>query len=152
MRSGDLKVARKTMLAITKQHPNLSGPHANLGIIYYEQGKAKKAEAAFKHALRLNSKRPEVHNRLGILYRSQGRFRDARVSYEIALKRDKNYTNAHLNLGILYDLYLGKPNKALHHYQLYQSAQKKKDRAVKKWIIDIKRRVKPVTRSARASR
>jgi Flp pilus assembly protein TadD len=152
IRAGDLKTAHKILLGMTRTFPNLAGPHANLGIVYYEQGKAEQAEAAFKRALELNDKRPEIYNRLGILYRSQGRFAEARQAYERALKRDQRYANAHLNLGILYDLYLGNPNLALQHYEQYQASRGNEDRVVKKWISDLRRRTKTVSRTAKSSK
>lgn len=152
IRAGDLKTAHKILLAMTRTYPNLAGPHANLGIVYYEEGKPEQAEAAFKRALELSDKRPEVYNRLGILYRAQGRFAEARQAYERALKQDQRYANAHLNLGILYDLYLGNPNLALQHYEQYQALRGKEDRDVKKWISDLRRRAKTVSRTAKSSK
>jgi DNA-directed RNA polymerase subunit F len=42
----------------------------------------------------------------------------------------------------LYDLYLGNLDKALAHYNRFQSLSPEKDKEVEKWIADLKRRIK----------
>ncbi len=127
---------------MTGQYPNFSGPHANLGLLYLRQGDSIKAEAAFNAALRVNPNNAVANNHLGIIYRQQGRFSEAEQAYLNALQSKPDYANAHLNLAILYDIYLLKLDKALQHYQQFQSLQAAEDNTVKNWIIGLKRRIK----------
>jgi len=134
--------AIKLLSDMSRQYPALSGPQTNLGLIYYNQDDIVKAEAAFKAALGINPKNAVAHNHLGIIYRRQGRFREAETAYLSAIQHKPDYANAHLNLGILYDIYLLKLDKALQHYQKFQSLQASEDKTVKNWIIGLKRRLK----------
>ena len=55
MADGDDAQAEKILLKMTQDFPKLSGPQANLGIIYFRAKKMDKAEAAFLRAVEINS-------------------------------------------------------------------------------------------------
>ena len=139
MKNGKNSEAETVLLDITHAHPELSGAHANLGILYLRLGRMAPAEQALNQAVRLNPQ-ASYYNQLGILYRQIGRFDEARKAYEQSLQIDPNYSNGHLNIGILYDIYLRDTAKALHHYQRYQSLRSSEDKLVSKWIVDLKQR------------
>ncbi len=139
---GDRKRGIKLFTAISEQYPQFSGPQTNLGLIYFKQGDSAKAEVAFNKAIGINPKNATAYNHLGIIHRQQGRFDQAEKAYLSAIQYQPAYANAHLNLGILYDIYLLKLDKALQHYQKYQSLQATEDTTVKKWTIGLKRRLK----------
>ncbi len=126
---------------LIQRAPQLAGPHTNLGIVYARTGRPKEAEQAFLKAIELKPDSAPAYNQLGILYREAGRFKEARDAYEKALAIDPDYAYAHLNLGITFDLYLQQPRLALKHYEDYQRLQKKEDKEVKLWIIDLQRRL-----------
>lgn len=144
LKAGREREAEQALLALGRSYPDLSGPQANLGILYFRLGKLDQAEQALTQAIKISPGRPAYYNQLGIVYRARGRFDDARKAYEQALRLDPNYSKAHLNIGILYDLYLNDLTQALHHYQRYQQLQISEDKQVAKWITDLNQR----TRSA----
>lgn len=136
------KQAEARLRALTRKYPQLSGPYANLGILYRRTNRTDKALEAFEKALALNPRRAETYNHLGILYRDMGEFQKARRAYQTALKLAPDYAYAHLNLGILYDLYLFDGEKALKQYERYQQLTRSRNKNVSNWIIDLRRRVK----------
>ncbi len=133
--------AEPLLQGITRRAPHLAGPYTNLGIIYANTDRAEQAEEAFLKAIELKPDSAPAYNQLGILYREAGRFQEARDAYEKALAIDPGYAYAHLNLGITFDLYLQQPRLALQHYEDYQRLQKREDKQVRLWIIDLKRRL-----------
>ncbi|NOZ54288.1 MAG: tetratricopeptide repeat protein [Gammaproteobacteria bacterium] len=142
MRSGNIAQAKNMMVHLTQSYPNLAGPYVNLGIIHFRDDEIEKAEQAFQQALKVNSKSAVSLNHLGIIYRGKGKFSEARKNYENALRIDPDYAYAHLNFGILLDLYLGELENALDHYQRFQQLTAQEDKEVKKWIVDLQRRIK----------
>jgi len=143
VQAGRNKEAEQALLAMTKQSPELSGPYANLGVIYYRSGRTKEAIEALKRAIQVNPRRAVYYNELGIIYRKEGKFDDARRTYSKALEVDPDYALAQLNIAILYDLYLQDPKQALPHYQRYQQLLPNADATVAKWIIELQRRIHP---------
>jgi Flp pilus assembly protein TadD len=134
--------AEELLQELINTYPNLSGPRTNLGILYFRKNETEKAEKTFLEAIKVNAKSAVSYNHLGIINRNKGNFKQAQTLYEKALEIDQDYAFAHLNLGILLDLYIGDLDKALDHYRRYQSLVKEEDKEVKKWIIDIERRIK----------
>jgi tetratricopeptide (TPR) repeat protein len=140
MKAGHFKEAEQRLLALTRQAPELSGPYANLGLLYQRAGRNIEAIAALERAISITPKRAVYYNELGILYRREGKFDMAGKQYRKALDVDPDYAPAHLNVAILYDLYLQEPKEALPHYQRYQVLVPAEADTVKKWIIDLERR------------
>ena len=149
MKLGRYQDAERTLLALTRAHPELSGPYANLGIVYFRLGKMPEATEALKKAIGINPDRAAYYNELGIVYRQNGQFDLARDAYLKALRIDPNYSGAHLNLGILYDLYLRELDKALPRYERYQALLPAADAQVAKWIVDLKQRNQLAEKTAR---
>ncbi len=148
MNTGRSADAEAMLLRLTREYPQLAGPHVNLGIIYYRSRRLQKAQVSLRQALTLNPSRADAYNHLGIVLRNSGRFEEARAAYEQALRLDPDYAYAHLNLGILHDLYLLKADRALSSYQRYQQLQAREDQQVTKWIVDLKRRVQAPQKTA----
>jgi tetratricopeptide (TPR) repeat protein len=148
---GRYQDAERELLALTHSHPQLSGPFANLGIVYYRLGKMTEATEALTTAIGINSGHAAYYNQLGIVYRQRGQLDKARDAYLKALDADPGHPNTHLNLGILYDLYLQDVSKALQHYERYQSLLPAADASVTKWIIDLKQRGQRGSQTARGN-
>ena len=142
MRAGNTSKAEKQLKKLADDYPEFSGPHNNLGILYYRDGKIEEAKIAFEKALKINSDSVVSLNYLGIISRGEGEFKQAQGYYEKALQADPDYAYAHLNYGILLELYMGKLPEALEHYKRYQELTEEEDKKVKGWIVDLGRRIK----------
>lgn len=140
MRRGDVTEAELELEQLTLQHPDFAGPRVNLAIIYMDSGRKEAAQQALERALALNPAHAEAHNQLGIVMRHQGKFVEAEQAYVDALAIAPDYALAHYNLGVLLDLYLKRPEEALPHYERYQALVGNDDQ-VRKWIIDLRRRL-----------
>lgn len=141
LNSGRTKNAKQQLLTLTKDHPEFSGPYANLGILYFREGDINAAEQTLHQAVQINPGNAMAYNQLGIIYRHLGRFDDARQAYHHALKISPDYANAHLNMGILLDLYLQDGKEALQHYQRYLELTSNADKQVSLWLDDLKHRI-----------
>jgi Flp pilus assembly protein TadD len=140
LHEGRTAEAEKGFLALTRSHPELGGPHANLGIVYRQTGKPEQAIAELELAVRCNPQQPVFWNQLGIAYRQQGQFAKARDAYEHAIALDPGYPAPTLNLGILFDLYLWDGARALELYDRYLTLTPGGDAKVSKWVADLKNR------------
>ncbi len=140
MREGKDEQAEQILLTMTQDFPQLSGPQANLGILYFRAGKLDKAEAAFLRALEIKPDNVVSLDYLGVINRDKGRFKEAADFYRRAIAADPNYAYAHRNYGILLELYMGKLKEALAQYEEYQKLTKGEDKQVAKWIVDLSRR------------
>lgn len=140
LRAGRNDEAEKGFKALTLSHPDLGGPHANLGILYRQAGKTAESVALLEKAVAASPQQALFHNQLGISYRAAGQFQKARAAYERAIELDANYAAAVLNLGILNDLYLGDNARALELYERYAALTGGKDAAVAKWTTELKNR------------
>jgi len=134
--------AEKAFLALTRSHPDLGGPHANLGIVYRQTGRLDLAVSELESAVKCNPQQPVFWNQLGIAYRQQGQFAKARDAYEHALSIDPGYPAPILNLGILFDLYLWDSKRALELYDRYLALTPGGDAKVSKWVADLKNRAR----------
>lgn len=132
--------AERGFVALTKSEPELSGPYANLGLIYRQAGKTPEAVTSLEKAVQRSPQRPDLHNQLGITYRMAGDFAKAKASYEQSIALDGNYAPAVLNLGILYDLYLWDGARALELYDRYLQLTPGGDDQVKRWVSDLRNR------------
>ncbi len=146
LRAGQNADAERGFRNLSLAHPELGGPHANLGLIYRQAGKLPEAAAELEAAVRLSPRQPVYWNQLGVTYRLQGKFRQAHDAYDKAIALDPNYAASTLNLGILYDLYLGDGQRALELYGRYLLLSPSGDPTVTKWVADLKnRKPAPIT-------
>lgn len=141
MQSEDWAAAEKQLLGLSAAHPQLSGPQVNLGLVYWRQSKLKEAEAAFNQALTLNPLNNDAYVQFGLFLREQGRFAEAEKIYLKALEVWPHNLAAHRNLGILYDLYMGRFEAALEHYETVLKLSPEPNKEVEGWIADLKRRL-----------
>jgi tetratricopeptide (TPR) repeat protein len=125
---------------MTQDYPELSGPFANIGVIYSRQENWEKARDALKISVSKNTHNIKALNQLGLAHRHLGEFKQAEDAYLQAIKAVPNASQSYLNLGILYDIYMGQFVKASNYYQKYQSLQSEPNRQVAGWIVDINRR------------
>ncbi|HEY0859162.1 MAG TPA: tetratricopeptide repeat protein [Albitalea sp.] len=140
LRAGRTDEAERSFRTLTQSHPDLGGPHANLGVIHRQAGKLPEAIAALEKAAALSPRQPVYFNQLGVTYRQAGQFAKARDAYDKALALDPNYADAMLNLAILHDLYLWDGQRALELYDRYLALSPTGDATVTKWVADLKNR------------
>lgn len=133
--------AEAVLKQLAEKNPKLSGVFLNLGIVYRNKSDLEKAAAEFNRAINANPKNVEAYNQLAVLKREAGDFSAAEGLYQKALGVWPFYPDAHKNIAILYDLYLGKPELALPHYQAYQQLLPTPDKQVDSWIADLQRRL-----------
>ena len=146
LRAGQNADAERGFRNLSLAHPELGGPHANLGLIHRQAGKLAEAAAELETAVRLSPRQPVYWNQLGVTYRLLGQFKKAREAYDKAIALDPNYAASTLNLGILYDLYLGDGQRALELYSRYLLLSPSGDATVTKWVADLKnRKPAPIT-------
>ncbi|MCR6652991.1 MAG: tetratricopeptide repeat protein [Cellvibrionaceae bacterium] len=141
VQSEDWQTAERQLLDLSQKHPQLSGPLVNLGIVCWRQEKPAEAEKYFTQALTLNPLNNDAYVQMGLFLREQGRFAEAEQTYQKALEVWPHNAAAHRNLGILYDLYMGKFDAALKHYEMVLKLSDEPNKEVEGWIIDLKRRL-----------
>jgi tetratricopeptide (TPR) repeat protein len=138
--AGRVAEAERGFTALTRSHPDLAGPYANLAVIQRRNGKNGEAIAGLEKAVQLSPRSAELYNQLGISYRQAGEMKKAQAAYDRAITLDPRHANAQLNLGILHDLYLNDPQRALAQYEAYL-ALVPTDEQVKKWVGELKIRL-----------
>ncbi|WP_157960423.1 tetratricopeptide repeat protein [Marinimicrobium alkaliphilum] len=145
MTAGHWLSAQVQLERLTQQHPRLSGPWVNLGLVHRALEDDTRAQAAFEQALSINPRNLDAWNQLGLLRRSAGDFEGARAAYQRALDVWPFHADSHRHLAILYDLYLGQWDAALDHYLAYQQLLIDPEPALQTrvagWIIDLERRI-----------
>jgi len=142
MKNGDSAKAEALLRLVSAANPELSGPYVNLGLLKFRAGDIEASELQFKKAIELNAKSAVSYNHMGIISRGRGEFKLARTFYQKALSIDPGYAYAHLNFGILLDIYIGELDLALTHYKRFQALTPDEDKDVRKWIIELQRRIK----------
>jgi len=91
LRSGRVDEAERAYKSLAQANPDLGGPHANLGVIYRQNGKLTESASELEQAVKLNPRQPIYLNQLGITYRQQGQFAKARDAYQRAIALDGAY-------------------------------------------------------------
>ncbi len=86
--SGDFKAASDRYEKIVAMQPDMAEAHANLGNLYYVQGRADQAAAAFRRAIRLKPSLAAPHRFLGILLFRRREFTAAETHLTNAVKLD----------------------------------------------------------------
>ncbi len=133
--------AESLLQALTVANPTLSGVQLNLGIVYRAKNDLPKAAEAFNRAITVNPKNIDAYNQLALLKRESGEFAAAETLYQKALSVWPFHPESHKNIAILYELYMGKPEQALPHFQAYQQLLSAPDKQVDSWVADLQRRV-----------
>ena len=100
--ASDYPAATQRYERILVLRPDMAEAHANLGNLYYVQGRMDRAEASFKRALRLKPDLAAPHLLLGVLYFNAGDFDQAVPQLTAALKLDPSSAMGELYLGYTY--------------------------------------------------
>ncbi len=100
--ASDYRTATQRYERILELRPDMAEAHANLGNLYYVQGRMDRAEASFKKALRLKPGLSAPHLLLGVLYFNAGDFDRAAPQLTAALQLDPSSAMGELYLGYTY--------------------------------------------------
>ena len=147
MAAGDFLDAELRFKEFLLQYPTYPGAHVNLAIIHVNNGDDAAAAQSIDAALAIDPEYAPALNQKGMLLRRNGNFSEAEAAYLKAVTSNPDYALAHYNLGVLNELYLQRLDVALQHFELYQ-ALVGDDRQVEKWIVDLRRRVAAIRRTA----
>lgn len=98
--------------------PEASGPHLNLGTVYFNARRWQDAEKCYQQALAIHPEYPLAHFNLANLYEERGNRNKALEHYQTALQLHANYADAHYNIALLYQS-LGQSLKAVQHWQAF---------------------------------
>lgn len=115
--------------------------HLENAITALEQNDTAAASLAFEAMNKAGAKSPEALNHYAIFLREQWLINESEAIYRKALIHSPNNAMTHYNLGILLDLYQGRRQEALEHYQKYQVLAETPDKRVAGWIKDIQRQI-----------
>lgn len=141
MRNKQWTQAESLLQKIVTENNKLSGAYLNLGLVYRALNDDAKAEQAFNQAITANPNNLDAYNALAIFKREKGDFAAAQANYTKALSVWPWHPESHKNLAILYDLYMGKNQEALAHYEAYQQLVGESDKNINSWIADMQRRL-----------
>lgn len=141
MRNKQWTQAESLLQKIVAENNKLSGAYLNLGLVYRALNDDAKAEQAFNQAIAANPNNLDAYNALAIFKREKGDFAAAQANYTKALSIWPWHPESHKNLAILYDLYMGKNQEALAHYEAYQQLVGESDKNINSWIADMQRRL-----------
>jgi tetratricopeptide (TPR) repeat protein len=144
----DYAGAAEILEGVVAEGPQYPGAATTLAIAWRKLGRTDDALSLLDTTLAVHDAYAPGWNEVGILHREAGRFEEAEAAYLKAVTVKPDYALAHFNLGILLDLYLGRPEQALVHYQRYQELVPDEDKQVGRWIKDISRRIERAARVA----
>jgi tetratricopeptide (TPR) repeat protein len=147
-RSGDTEQAAELLEQLTRDYPDYSVAHTDLGLQYLKLERIDAAEAAFEHACELDPGDFVAYNHRGVIMRRRGDFSAAEAMYRKAIRLNPDYANAHYNLAVLYDIYLYDLDQAMQHYRQYQTLAGGDQGLVAKWVVDLERRIQARTAEA----
>jgi tetratricopeptide (TPR) repeat protein len=139
MRGADATQAILDMQVLTQSYPDLSGPHANLGILYRNANQLPEAEAALAKATERAPWDAQTWTEYGVTLRQAGKFAEARAAYEKAIAANPSFAPAHRNLGVLLDLYLDDSMTAQAEFETYKTLTGE-EKPVTGWIAELKSR------------
>ncbi len=145
MRDNNMQTAKELLTEIVSEYPNLSGPKANLGLVYFKEKNSKKAQELLTEAIRLNNRNAYAHNTLASIQLQQGDFINAEKHFLLALKFKPDYAKAHFNIALLYDVFFHKISESISHYKSYLSLISKKgmtDQKTVDWVKHLENSLK----------
>jgi tetratricopeptide (TPR) repeat protein len=96
---------------------------------------------AWHQAVAADPANVRVRNNLALLLKEQERFEEAAEMLEAGLKVTPKVAELHYNLAVISEIYLLDLDKALEHYQQYQSLVGEEGSQVAGWIADLERRL-----------
>jgi len=140
--NNELNKAESILKKFYVNRPDLAGPLANLGLVYYKKNNYPEAKNILHKALKLNPKLAEALNLSGMIELKEGNIQKAHELYIKAIKYKDSYANAHHNLALLNDIYLQDIEQAIFHYKRYLQFSKTKDKITIQWLEQLENSIK----------
>lgn len=128
--------AEAAFVALAEAHPEFSGPHTNLGILFAKDGRQAAAINSLTKAAQLNPENATAFIWIGILSRQGGDTERAIQAFEKAISADPSDPAPHMNLGLLYEQ-MGQADKAIEAYRRYRQTAGEEDLRVLPWIAEL---------------
>lgn len=145
----DYEGAAEILQPLAVSYPEYPAVSTLLAIAWRKLALTEQAQGLLESTLAAHEDFAPALNEVGILYRESGDFAAAEAAYMKAVTVKPDYALAHFNFGILLDLYLGRHEQALTHYERYQELAPGEDKQVGRWIADISRRLERSARTAK---
>lgn len=111
----NLDTALRTQQELVAQNPGDARVFNDLGNLLVLAGDLDQAEAAYLHALELDSEKVSTRFNLALLYQQTERPREALTQYQEVLQRDPRHAWAHYQVGTVHDLWR-QDDLAVKHY------------------------------------
>ena len=135
------KQALVNLNRLQQQYPESSGPAYRIARVNFQQKRFDDALKAVTQSITVKPENYYALNLKAVIQREKGDFKQAKETYEMAIRRYDAYPVTHLNYAILADIYLYDLKLALQQYEKYLALVEHKDKKVKGWVIDLKRRM-----------
>ena len=142
LNANELDSAESLLKGFIAKKPELAGPLANLGLVFYKQGKMQLAEQTLQQALEKNSTQAHALNLLGQIEYQKGNAAMAEEYYKKAIESRPDYANAYYNLALLYDIFYQDIPKAVSNYQRYMALTDNKDQQTANWLEQLQNSLK----------
>jgi tetratricopeptide (TPR) repeat protein len=84
-----------------KHSPHSPLAHANMGAMYYLEGKKEAASYEYQQALSLNPRQEMVHNNLGLILMHEGKGLRAEEEFLVEIAINPRYADVYYNFGLL---------------------------------------------------
>lgn len=139
------KEANKAWQKLISQNIQSSSIYTNLAITYSKLNDLSNAQKFLKKSIETGPDNHYAWQQMGIVERRLGNFKQSEISYMTAIKIEPRDYISHINLGILYDLYLGKTEKAIIHFEKAQAINETAEEIVLPWLKEIKIRMRNET-------
>lgn len=101
----------------SQENPGSAGDWINLGNVYFDANKPKRAIYAYEHALKLDPNNADTLTDLGIMYREIGEFEQAIECFHKATLINPGHENALYNEGVVYSQDLKQNDLAIKAWQ-----------------------------------
>ena len=105
--------------ARAEARPEDASAHVALGNALFDTDKYERAAEAYRRALELDPKQPDVLVDRGICFRRTGDPERAVEAFERAIEIDPDHANAHFNLGLVASHDLGNRKRGIEAWQRY---------------------------------
>ena len=142
LNADQLETAENKLKEFSLLKPEFAGPYANLGLVYYKQGKTELARQTLNKALEKNHQQAHALNLLGQIAYDQGNAKNAEQYYQQAITINPDYANAHYNLALLYDIYYQDIARAVNHYRRYMELTGNTDNDTANWLEQLENSLK----------